>query len=100
MCYKCGKLGHIANDYKAPAPVNNMLRLITPPSTSNKPRARTRTFNMTMGDAIQNTDVVAGTLPINSILAKVLIDDGATKSFISQEFAHRLNCKTQVLPEV
>ena len=54
---------------------------------------------MTMGDAVQNTDVVAGTLPINSIPTKVLIDSGATKSFISQEFAHRLNCETQPLVE-
>ena len=54
---------------------------------------------MTIIDAIQNTDVVAGTLPINSISKKVLIDSRATKSFISQEFAHRLNWETQVLLE-
>ena len=55
---------------------------------------------MTMGDVIQNTYVVVGTLYINSIRSKVLIDSGATKSFISQEFAHILNCETQVLLEV
>ena len=54
---------------------------------------------MTTGDAVQNTDVVTGILPINSIPAKVLIDSGAAKSFISQEFAHRLNCETQPLVE-
>ena len=70
VSYKYGKMGHIAKDFKAPAPVNNMLKLAGPPPTYNQPRAQT--FNMTMGDDIQNTDILAGTLPINSICAKVL----------------------------
>ena len=97
VCFKCGNVRLIAKDCKAPAPVNNMLRLKGPPSTSNQLRART--FNMIMRDTIQNMDVVAGTLSINSISSKVLIDSGTTKSFISQEFAHRLNYETQVLPD-
>ena len=88
--YKCRKFGHIAKDSKTPVPVNNMLILEGAPPISNQPRDRT--FNMTMGDAIHNTYVVVGALPINSALAKVLIDSGATKSFISKEFAHRF-CK-------
>ena len=35
--------------------------------------------------------MVAGSLSINSVPAKVLIDHGSTKSFISREFVQRLN---------
>ena len=39
---------------------------------------------MTMRDTVQNSDVVAGMLSVNSIPAKVLIDSGAPKFFISR----------------
>ena len=119
VCYKCNQKGHYSNecigireshlyatsvgsrehmarDCRTPAPVNNMLRLAGPP-TVTQPRAMT--FNMNMREAIQDTNVVAGTLPINSRHAKVLFDSGATKSFISKEFMRKINCETQVLDE-
>ena len=79
-----------------PAATNNLMRIAAPsqntdmlriegPSAGSNPRART--FNMTMRDAVQNSDVVAGTLSVNSVPAKVLIDSGATISFISREFS-------------
>ncbi|XP_074323528.1 uncharacterized protein LOC141660444 [Apium graveolens] len=61
--------------------------------------AQARTFNMNMKDAIQSPDVVSGTLSVNSISAKVLIDSGATRSFISRSFVDKLNYETQLLPE-
>ena len=73
-----------------------MLRIWASPATA-QPRART--FNMTMRDAVKNADVVASTLPINSIHAKVLIDSGATKSFISNDFAVKLQCGIEFLKE-
>ena len=54
---------------------------------------------MTVRDAVRNADVIAGTLTLNSVSAKFLFDSGATKSFISQEFAHQLKLKMEVLIE-
>jgi len=66
-------------------------------ASATQPRART--FNMTMKDAVQDADVVAGMLPVNSVNAKVLIDSGATKSFISHDFALKLHCDIELLKE-
>ena len=74
-----------------------MLR-IEGPNAENNPRART--FNMTMRDVVQNSDVVAGTLSVNSVPAKVLIDSRATRSFISRKFSQQLNCPSCLLKEV
>lgn len=95
-CHKCGNIGHFTRDCKAPALLNNAMRVAGSFRTT-QPRART--FNMTMNDAIKNADVVTRTLPINSINSKVLIDSGTTKSFISRELVHKLHCATQELNE-
>ena len=106
-----GNLGHIAKNCRAVIPTiatSNMLRITAPtqtsdmlkiegPSSENHPRART--FNMTMRDAVQNSNVVACTLSVNSVPAKVLIDSGATKSFISRKFSQQLNCPSCLLED-
>ncbi|KAL8156665.1 hypothetical protein AgCh_001671 [Apium graveolens] len=71
--FKCGKVGHMATNYKEPVQKANVLRIAGPPSLlapSAQPRART--FNMTMKDAVQDVDVVAGMLVIKSVEVKVL----------------------------
>ncbi|KAL8114586.1 hypothetical protein AgCh_021449 [Apium graveolens] len=55
---------------------------------------------MTVQDAVRNTDMIAGTLLLNSEHANVLFDSGATKSFISQDFAKKLKLNTVPLREV
>ncbi|XP_074374293.1 uncharacterized protein LOC141714689 [Apium graveolens] len=58
-----------------------------------------RTFNMTVKDAVRNTNAIAGTILLNSNPANVLFNFGATKSFISKEFAEKLNSKVEPLKE-
>ncbi|KAL8156048.1 hypothetical protein AgCh_001214 [Apium graveolens] len=92
-CFKCGKVGHMARNCKEPVQKANVLRIVGPsslPAPSAQPGART--FNMTMKDAVQDVDVVAGMLVINSVEVKVLMNSGATRSFISESILDKLNC--------
>jgi len=81
------------------ASIPRVLALPPPPlPPQNQPRART--FNMSMKEAVQSPNVVAGTLPVNSVNALVLIDSGATRSFISEAFISKIDCEVQWLDEV
>ncbi|KAL8148093.1 hypothetical protein AgCh_005438 [Apium graveolens] len=57
------------------------------------------TVKSKLKDVVQNSDVVTGTLPVNSVDAKVLFDSGATRSFISQSFFNTLNCEVKLLEQ-
>ncbi|XP_074347033.1 uncharacterized protein LOC141685854 [Apium graveolens] len=97
ICYSCGKKGHMAKDCRKQAPKeSSTLRLMAPPS--NKPSART--FNMTVKDAVADNDVIAGTLLVNSEDACILIDSGATRSYISLNFMSKLGIESAMLEEV
>ncbi|XP_074342106.1 uncharacterized protein LOC141679524 [Apium graveolens] len=61
--------------------------------------AQARTFNMNIKDAVQSFKVVAGTLSINNINAKVLFGSEATRSFISESFVGKLNYEIEPLVE-
>ncbi|KAL8147854.1 hypothetical protein AgCh_005251 [Apium graveolens] len=65
-------------------------------AASNKPPT-VKTFNMIIQDAMEDSDVIA--LSLNSVSANVLYDSGATKSFISRDFAHKLRLKVEPLLE-
>ncbi|XP_074346555.1 uncharacterized protein LOC141685344 [Apium graveolens] len=82
------KTGQLVNDNRP-----HMLRIDGPPPPS-APAAhpRARTFNITMKDAVQNADVVACTLVINSVEVKVLMESGATRSFIAESVIDKLKC--------
>lgn len=78
-------------------------RIVGPPS-SNVPRTagsssqnhpKAETFNMTMKDAVHDSDMVAGKLPLNFIDTKVLIDSGVTRSFISKNLL--INCMVKFI---
>ncbi|WOG95286.1 hypothetical protein DCAR_0414598 [Daucus carota subsp. sativus] len=106
-CFKCGKTCHIFKNCPSPGAMGNIPRISGPlaqnvpriagPSNQNQPKAGT--FNMTMKDAVQSLDVVAGTLPMNSINAKVLIDSGATRYFVSKDIIDKLNCGVRPLEQ-
>ena len=91
-CFKCGKAGHIARECKTGGPTMSKQSGNTP---IKAPTART--FNMTVGEAIRDAEVIAGTLSLNFINAHVLFDSGATKSFVSRDFASKLNLNAEPL---
>ncbi|XP_074346666.1 uncharacterized protein LOC141685470 [Apium graveolens] len=91
--FKCGIVFHMARNCKEPVHKENVIRIAgppPPPAQAVQPRARM--FNMMMKDAVHDADVVAGMLAINSVEVKVLMDSGATKSFISESVVDRLKC--------
>ncbi|XP_074373531.1 uncharacterized protein LOC141713862 [Apium graveolens] len=87
----------MARDCKEPVQQENVLRITGPPPAAPQVQPRARTFNMTMKDAVQDSYVIAGTLIVNSLDAKVLADSEPTKSFISKNFVDKLNYATQPL---
>ncbi|XP_074327934.1 uncharacterized protein LOC141665847 [Apium graveolens] len=122
-CFKCGKTSHMSRDCKTPGN-NKLVQLIVAPYnqamtcsvpilqlSSNQPSesatpvfppsypAQARTFNMNIKDVVQSYEVVAGTLSVNNVNAKVLFDSGATTSFISESFVGKLNCEIELLVE-
>ncbi|XP_074355683.1 uncharacterized protein LOC141695309 [Apium graveolens] len=122
-CFQCGNTGHLSRDFKAPGN-NKLMQLTATPFNqamtssvpilqlpSNQPSesatsvfppsypAQARTSNMNIKDAVQSSEVVAGTLSVNNINAKVLFDSGATRSFISESFIGKLNCEIELLVE-
>jgi hypothetical protein len=62
------------------------------------PRAA-RVNNLNVEQAEQATDVVLGTLLVNSIPAKVLFDTGASLSFVSDSFAQSNNFAMELMPK-
>ncbi|XP_071685425.1 uncharacterized protein [Lolium perenne] len=109
-CYKCGQVGHISTfcPQKLPPPpprstaTNAMVRAPAQGRAFNNntrqgPRAA-RVNNINVEQAEQATDVVLGTLLVNSIPARVLFDTGASLSFVSDSFAQSNNLPMESLP--
>ncbi|KAL8125298.1 hypothetical protein AgCh_012835 [Apium graveolens] len=111
-CYKCGKTGYIARECKSTGPVKALMNvastsasmpaevLALPPPSTTTLQATSRTFDLKMKDAVQNSEVIESKLLMNNVEAKVLIDSGATRSFISETFVDKLKCDKMTMNEV
>ena len=56
-------------------------------------KGRARAFQMSAEEAVEAPDVVAGTFFVNSVLARILFDTGANRSFVSPHFSHLLHVR-------
>ncbi|XP_074342586.1 uncharacterized protein LOC141680191 [Apium graveolens] len=111
-CFKYGKPGHMTREYKSSGPIRSMMSVAAtcstvpaevldlPTPSETVPQVSAKTFDLKMKDAVQNSEVIAVKLSVNNIEAKVLIDSGATRSFISETFVDRLGCDTKTMSEV
>ncbi|XP_074352926.1 uncharacterized protein LOC141692086 [Apium graveolens] len=95
-CFKFGKVGHIARNCKVATQGSIEGSASQGPATST---ARARTFKMIKRSNAQDSDVVAGTLSLISVLVKVLFDLGASKSFISKECVSKMDLMLEDLAE-
>ena len=116
-CFNCGKTGHKSHECrsKGTSPIvcfncqqeghmKNMCPLLSEEEKKQELRKeverriaktsgtqRGRSFQMTVDEAKDNTDVVAGTFIVENLPAKVLFDSGANYSFIAKRFAKNVS---------
>jgi hypothetical protein len=101
-CFKCGELGHYANN----CPRRNQQ---TPQKNSNKRtdqntpargsaqnktpqnQSRGRVNHVTAESVSEDANMVYGMFLINSILASILFDSGASHSFVTKSFVEKHN---------
>ncbi|XP_074336234.1 uncharacterized protein LOC141673388 [Apium graveolens] len=95
-CFKYGKVGHIIIKCKVATQGSVGGSASQGPATST---VRARTFKMTKRSNAQDSDVVVGTLSLNSVPVKVLFDSRASKSFISKECVRRIDLMLEDLAE-
>ncbi|KAD4180334.1 hypothetical protein E3N88_28925 [Mikania micrantha] len=90
-CYGCGEEGHIRPE--CPKIVGEKNK-----ENPSKSGAKARAFVMHVGNARDEPEVMTGMFLLENIYARVLFDTGATRSFVSIAFRHKIERKTSDLP--
>ncbi|GKA55998.1 putative reverse transcriptase domain-containing protein [Tanacetum coccineum] len=101
LCYNCNQLGHKSNECPNPKeieakPLKSIKEEKVDKAELSNPKARL--YTMTIEEDKVVHDVVTGTILVNSMLARVLYDSGASVSFVSYEFSKNLSIPPNKLP--
>ncbi|XP_022869184.1 uncharacterized protein LOC111388652 [Olea europaea var. sylvestris] len=83
VCYKCGPPDHVASSCPS----------IKKPEQEKKGKARV--FALIHDEAAKNLDMIVGILSVSNVPVYVLIDSGATHSFISNACLAKINASCQ-----
>ena len=88
-CFKCGQPGHYAKLPESESECTSFQSECTnsqPRNFNARPPAigRGHVNHVKIEEAQEDTNIVMGTLPVNSVAASVLFDSGASHSFVSQ----------------
>nr|XP_027098980.1 uncharacterized protein LOC113718264 [Coffea arabica] len=96
-CLKCGSSEHqIAGCPKIQE--DDTLNAGPTNSRGNRPKVPARVYAIDDQPVPYSSELVEGTLPISHQLARVLIDPGATHSFVNPTFTSEINVKPVRLP--
>lgn len=74
VCFRCGKLGHKISECPT----------LAPPSLEKNEQPNAMVFALTKEETGNISDVVIGMILVNSLIAKVLFDYGASHSFVCE----------------
>lgn len=85
--YRCRNTQHFVRDYPLPRELG-------------RPLVQGWVFAITVLMAASTSEVIQGIFYISNIPARVLIDPGATHSFVSPRFASRIGMESRVLERV
>ncbi|KAD5803037.1 hypothetical protein E3N88_14397 [Mikania micrantha] len=107
-CYKCKKAGHLLKDCRVKDVARcyecgdtGHLRNVCPKLKRDKPQKATgRAFALTATEAQKDPKMITGTFLLNNHVASVLIDTGATFSFISTKFQSLLDKQSTCLKDI
>jgi hypothetical protein len=83
-CFKCGLTGHFAWQCPTRSTTPGARNQVKPQGQQNFMRGRVN--HMTSDEAQQAPDIVLGMFPTSSHPATILVDSGASHSFISSSF--------------
>ncbi|GAV72534.1 zf-CCHC domain-containing protein/RVP_2 domain-containing protein [Cephalotus follicularis] len=100
-CLRCGSEDHMMNNcpmmrdqargQQGSAGASGSVAAGQSRKDTGKGIVKGRVYTLSKDDVPESTTVVGGTIYISGILAHVLIDPGATHSFIASEFARNLH---------
>ena len=92
ICFNCHQSGHFSNDCPKPRPSGQFQAPALKSGTQQG-----RVFNLTRQDTAEDPAVIQGTMFISGLPMHVLIDSGASHSFISHAYSEVLGEKPKNL---